>query len=79
MFFPYIDSNVGFSAFDVSAQGRSRNLWEQYYKVRIQVRSCRLAAVAIRKLLNTQSIKHYIYIYITFSSIFYCIFIQTHC
>ena len=26
------DRNVGFTAFDMSGQGRYRNLWEHYYK-----------------------------------------------
>ena len=26
------DRNVGFTAFDMSGQGRYRNLWEPYYK-----------------------------------------------
>ncbi len=27
-----LDRNVGFTAFDMSGQGRYRNLWEHYYK-----------------------------------------------
>ena len=26
------DRNVGFTAFDMSGQGRYRNLWEHYYR-----------------------------------------------
>ena len=28
----YLDRNVGFTAFDMSGQGRYRNLWEHYYR-----------------------------------------------
>ena len=28
----FADRNVGFTAFDMSGQGRYRNLWEHYYK-----------------------------------------------
>jgi GTPase SAR1 family protein len=28
----FTDRNVGFTAFDMSGQGRYRNLWEHYYK-----------------------------------------------
>ena len=30
--FSFPDRNVGFTAFDMSGQGRYRNLWEHYYK-----------------------------------------------
>ena len=30
IYFP--DRNVGFTAFDMSGQGRYRNLWEHYYR-----------------------------------------------
>ena len=30
--FNFADRNVGFTAFDMSGQGRYRNLWEHYYK-----------------------------------------------
>lgn len=30
--FIYYDRNVGFTAFDMSGQGKYRNLWEHYYK-----------------------------------------------
>merc|ERR1712241_291314 len=29
---PCLDRNVGFTAFDMSGQGRYRNLWEHYYR-----------------------------------------------
>ena len=28
----FSDRNVGFTAFDMSGQGRYRNLWEHYYR-----------------------------------------------
>ena len=28
----FLDRNVGFTAFDMSGQGRYRNLWEHYYR-----------------------------------------------
>lgn len=31
-FFFFLDHNVGFTAFDMSGQGRYRDLWEHYYK-----------------------------------------------
>ena len=31
-FYKFSDRNVGFTAFDMSGQGRYRNLWEHYYK-----------------------------------------------
>ena len=72
----------------MSGQGRYRNLWEHYYKVRIDVRGRRIGAVAVRKILNilkhlkylicTKNIFYYVYIS-KFSSIFYCIIILTHC
>lgn len=32
LFVCFPDRNVGFTAFDMSGQGRYRNLWEHYYK-----------------------------------------------
>ena len=32
LFYKFSDRNVGFTAFDMSGQGRYRNLWEHYYK-----------------------------------------------
>ena len=38
------DRNVGFTAFDMSGQGRYRNLWEHYY------RDCQVATIIITDL-----------------------------
>ena len=35
----FSDRNVGFTAFDMSGQGRYRNLWEHYY------RDCQVATI----------------------------------
>lgn len=32
IFFWSLDKNVGFTAFDMSGQGRYRSLWEHYYR-----------------------------------------------
>lgn len=38
---PCLDRNVGFTAFDMSGQGRYRNLWEHYY------RDCQVGVVEV--------------------------------
>ena len=50
----FSDRNVGFTAFDMSGQGRYRNLWEHYY------RDCQVATITTTTLAEYLSPGHHL-------------------